>query len=53
MSENEKARTSGEVSRPAELVLPIVNEKVEIKELAKPTLHPAFYVMCDHRLHTG
>lgn len=42
-SDNEKARTSGEVSRP-EPVLPTVNPEAPKSEPPKPALHPAFYV---------
>ncbi|KAH8695507.1 DUF250 domain membrane protein [Talaromyces proteolyticus] len=43
MSEGEKARTSGEVSRP-EPTLPTVNPDAQKSEPAKAALHPAFYV---------
>ncbi len=47
MSESEKVRTSGESPRPAESsVLPTVNPAAEQIEPPKPSLHPAFYVMC-------
>ncbi|KAH8424089.1 UDP-galactofuranose transporter [Aspergillus melleus] len=42
-SEGEKARTSGEVSRP-EPALPTVNPAAEKSEPPKPTFHPAVYV---------
>ncbi|KAB8230520.1 hypothetical protein ETB97_012489 [Aspergillus alliaceus] len=42
-SEGEKARTSGEVSRP-EPTLPTVNPAAERAEPPKPTFHPAVYV---------
>ncbi|GAM39331.1 hypothetical protein TCE0_034r10796 [Talaromyces pinophilus] len=42
-SDNEKARTSGEVSRP-EPVLPTVNPEAPKSEPPKAALHPAFYV---------
>jgi hypothetical protein len=46
MSEAEKVRKSAESPRTAEAsVLPTVNVFPEKKELAKPSLHPAFYVM--------
>lgn len=52
MSDSEKARTSGESPRPAESsILPTVKAPPEVKELTRPTLHPAFYVMCDHLLN--
>lgn len=44
MSDGEKARTSGEVSRP-EQTLPTVNPAAEKAEPPKAALHPAFYVM--------
>lgn len=43
MSEGEKARTSGEVSRP-EPTLPTVNPAVDKAEPPKPAFHPAVYV---------
>ena len=42
-NEGEKARTSGEVSRP-EPTLPTVNPAAEKSEPPKPTFHPAVYV---------
>jgi hypothetical protein len=42
-NEGEKARVSGEVSRP-EPTLPTVNPAVEKSEPPKPTFHPAVYV---------
>ncbi|KAM0093007.1 hypothetical protein ACP6JD_003621 [Aspergillus fumigatus] len=42
-NEGEKARVSGEVSRP-EPTLPTVNPAVEKSEPSKPTFHPAVYV---------
>jgi hypothetical protein len=46
MSDSEKNRKSGEAARPAEpSVLPTVNPTAETKELPKPALHPAFYVV--------
>ncbi|KAF7163875.1 hypothetical protein CNMCM5623_008592 [Aspergillus felis] len=42
-NEGEKARVSGEVSRP-EPTLPTVNPAVEKSEPPKPTFHPAIYV---------
>ncbi|KAF7590123.1 hypothetical protein BBP40_003236 [Aspergillus hancockii] len=42
-SEGEKARTSGEISRP-EPTLPTVNPAAERAEPPKPTFHPAVYV---------
>jgi hypothetical protein len=53
MSEAEKVRKSAESPRTAEAsVLPTVNVSLEKKELAKPSLHPAFYVMFDFPLPT-
>lgn len=46
MSDGEKARTSGEVSRP-EQTLPTVNPAAEKSEHPKPTFHPAVYVRYD------
>ena len=47
MSNEEKARTSGEVQRaePQQQSLPTINPQTEKPELTKPSLHPAVYIV--------
>jgi hypothetical protein len=50
MSGDEKMRTSGEVVRAQEPVLPTVNPEVEKAQPAKASIHPAAYVAYVHPL---
>lgn len=44
MSNEEKTRVSGEVSRPDGTILPTVNPEAQKSEPPKASIHPAVYV---------